>query len=246
MIGHRPRPAIARPTDPARAADRRATSPVRPAFGEALEPVVGNRLPLRGVRHEGAPARAHARVAVERRHAHAHPRRVVRVAAEQVRAALAAEELLPSAVRMPPGLHQLLALRRSGGCGRRSTPTPTRRSRCGAGSACSGSSRQPAPARPARSARRRRGSAPSSRVPSCRRVGVLRRREVAVDELDAVAVRIGDEADPVLGRPPGWYGASPARCRPWRGSGAARRGSGPRARCARSRRRGRTAPRGPR
>src|SRR5512132_4128903 len=81
----------------------------RLSLGKALQPVVGDRLPGRGVGDEGAPARAHARVAVERAEADAHVGRVVGVPAEQVRAALAAEALLEAAARRPPALDELLA-----------------------------------------------------------------------------------------------------------------------------------------
>src|SRR5215207_3307591 len=80
----------------------------RLSFGEALEPIVRDRLPRRCVGDICAPARSHARIAVERPHPHAHLRRVFRVAAEEVRPAFAAEALLEAAVGMAPGLHQLL------------------------------------------------------------------------------------------------------------------------------------------
>src|SRR5215207_4447964 len=88
-----------------------------------------------------------------------------------------------------------------------------RRCRCAAGSGCSGSSRRPSAARPARSAPRRRGSARSSWARS--RL-VLWGLEVAVDQLDAVAVGIGDEADPVLG-PAARVVRRPLRCDALRG-----------------------------
>src|SRR5437763_3616306 len=78
-------------------------------FLVALQPVVRDRLPGRRVGHERAPARSHAGIAVEGAHADAHLRGVVRIAAEEVGAALAAEALLEAAVRMSPGLDQLLA-----------------------------------------------------------------------------------------------------------------------------------------
>ena len=77
---------------------------------EALEAVVRDGLPDRGARHVGAPARPHPRVAVEGGQADAHLGGVIRVAAEEMGAALAAEALLEAAVGMSPGLDELLAL----------------------------------------------------------------------------------------------------------------------------------------
>src|SRR5438067_9437096 len=85
------------------------------ALGEVLEPVVGNRLPWRGIRHERAPARSHPGVAVEGAHADAHVRRAIGIAAEEVRAALAAEALHEAAVRVAPSLHELLTLKQPEG-----------------------------------------------------------------------------------------------------------------------------------
>src|SRR5438105_3702889 len=74
---------------------------------EALKSIVGNRLPGDRVGDVCPPARAHPRIAVERPHADAHLGRIVRIAAEQMRAALAAEALLEPAIGMPPRLHQI-------------------------------------------------------------------------------------------------------------------------------------------
>src|ERR671914_653625 len=78
-------------------------------FVEPLQPVVRYRLPRRRVGHVRAPARSHARVAVEGAQAHAHLPRVVGVACEQLRPAFPAEPLLEAALRVAPGLHELLA-----------------------------------------------------------------------------------------------------------------------------------------
>src|SRR5215216_1318930 len=82
----------------------------RRALVVARESVVRDRLPGRGVGDELARGRPHGWIAVERAEADANLRRIVRVAAEQLAAALAAEELLEAAVRVPPGLHELLSL----------------------------------------------------------------------------------------------------------------------------------------
>src|SRR5438132_12950368 len=76
-------------------------------LGVAREPVVWDRLPRRGVGHELADARPDPRIAVERPHADADRIGVIRVAAEQRRAAFAAEPLLATPVWFPraePGL----------------------------------------------------------------------------------------------------------------------------------------------
>src|SRR3954452_24107364 len=66
------------------------------------QPVLGNRLPGRRARHELARARADAGIAVERPHPDADGVGVAEVAAEDRRAAVAAEPLLPPAgVRLP-------------------------------------------------------------------------------------------------------------------------------------------------
>src|SRR5438105_14714042 len=87
------------------------SSPGLPRLGlvEALETVVGDGLPGRGICGERAPAQAHAGIVVEGRHAHAHLEGVAGIAAEQVRAALAAEALLETAFGMAPCLQELLA-----------------------------------------------------------------------------------------------------------------------------------------
>src|SRR5512133_137575 len=84
------------------------------SLGKALEPVVGDRLPRRRVRHELPPARPHAGVAVERAEAHAHAR-AVGVATEQLGPAFAAEALLPAAVRVTPARDELLPLEQGEG-----------------------------------------------------------------------------------------------------------------------------------
>lgn len=81
----------------------------------ALQPVVGNRLPRSCVGDEGAPARPDAGIAVERAHPHAHLRVIVGVAAKEVRTALAAEQLLVTAIGMTPRLQLLLASQQSQG-----------------------------------------------------------------------------------------------------------------------------------
>src|SRR4051794_8016682 len=91
-------------TDP-----RHARSSRRPLALVALEPVVGDRLPWCGGREVRAPGRPHSRIAIERAEPDAHLRVVIRVAREQLRSALPAEQLLEAAVRMPPGLDELLA-----------------------------------------------------------------------------------------------------------------------------------------
>src|SRR5205807_47329 len=78
-------------------------------LGKALQAVVGDRLPGGGVGDERAEARAHAGIAVEGAHAHAHLRLILGVAAEQMRAALAAEALLEASLGMAPPLHRLLS-----------------------------------------------------------------------------------------------------------------------------------------
>jgi hypothetical protein len=78
---------------------------------EALEPVLGNRLPASRIGDEGSPARTHAWIAVESPHAHAHLRQIIGVATEQVRPALAAKALLEPAVWMTPRLHEVLSLK---------------------------------------------------------------------------------------------------------------------------------------
>ena len=89
-----------------------AAAGLAPRLGllEALEVVVGNRLPWSGVRDEGAPARAHARIAIERPEPDAHLPWVVRVATEEVRSAFAAEALLETTLGMAPCPDQCLAL----------------------------------------------------------------------------------------------------------------------------------------
>src|SRR5919197_5449606 len=72
---------------------------VRLSLGVSLQAVVRNGLPGSGVGDVGAPARPHTGIAVEGPHAHAHLRRIVRVAAEQLRPALAAKALLEAALR---------------------------------------------------------------------------------------------------------------------------------------------------
>src|SRR2546428_13843753 len=74
----------------------------------AREAVVRDRLPGRRVRHERAPARPDAGIAVEGAHPHAHLRGVARIAAEELGAALAAEELPEAAVGMAPCLDEIL------------------------------------------------------------------------------------------------------------------------------------------
>ena len=122
------------------------------------QPVVGDRLPPDRVRDELAIARADARIVVEGREAHGELEVVVGVAAEEMRAARDAEPLLEAAVGVAPPRHELLARLKVETRRRRCGPAPTRRSRCGAGSVCSGSTRRSAALRAARSARRRRGS----------------------------------------------------------------------------------------
>src|SRR3989442_2854460 len=80
------------------------------SLGKALKTIVGDGLPRRRVGDVSPPARAHARIAVKRPHAHAHLCGVVGIAAEEVRPAFAAEALLESAVGMAPSLDQVLAL----------------------------------------------------------------------------------------------------------------------------------------
>src|SRR5918995_273576 len=75
---------------------------MRRALGEALEPVVRDRLPGRRGGHVRTPAGTDARIAVEGAQAHAHLRRLVGIAAEEGRTAFAAEALLEAAVRMAP------------------------------------------------------------------------------------------------------------------------------------------------
>ena len=82
-------------------------------------------------------------VAVEGAHADAHLRRVVGVAAEQVRPALAQKHFS----KPPSGWRQALTSsspRAAGRCARRSRACAEAACRCAAGSACSGSSRPPA------------------------------------------------------------------------------------------------------
>src|SRR4051794_15042304 len=74
----------------------------------ALEPVVGDRLPGRRVAHELPVARAHARVAVDRAEPHAARLAPACRAAEERRPTLAAEQLGPALLGIPP-LHELLA-----------------------------------------------------------------------------------------------------------------------------------------
>src|SRR5215211_7607498 len=88
---------------------------VRLRLSEALEPVIGDGLPRRRVGNECAPARPHAGIAVERPHADAHLRWVIGIAAEQVRAALAAEAFLESAVGMAPSSDEFLSLQQPEG-----------------------------------------------------------------------------------------------------------------------------------
>src|SRR5688572_16819534 len=68
-----------------------ALSESRASLVEALQPVVGDRLPVRRIGDVGSEARAHSRVAVEGAQPDAHPRRIVGVAGEDVPAAGAAE-----------------------------------------------------------------------------------------------------------------------------------------------------------
>jgi hypothetical protein len=82
----------------------------RPGLGEALETVVGDRLPGGGVGHERAPAGADAGIPVQGAEARAHLVVVLGVAAEQVAAALAAEQLFCPFVRRAPSFDQILAL----------------------------------------------------------------------------------------------------------------------------------------
>lgn len=82
----------------------------RLGLAEALEPVLGDGLPRRRIGDERAPARPDAGIAIESAESHAHLRGVIGIAAEEVRSALPAEQLLVSSLWMAPSRHQLLAL----------------------------------------------------------------------------------------------------------------------------------------
>ena len=125
----------------------------------ALEPVVGDRLPLRGVGDEGAPARPHSGITVEGAHAHAHLGGVVGVAAEEVRPHSPQKHF-----SKPPSAWRHARTSSSPWTNRKVRPSM----RACADAAppvrfwqrCSGSSRRHAPAPSTRSARRRTGSHP--------------------------------------------------------------------------------------
>ncbi len=105
-----------------------ATTLGRHAFVEAREAVIGNWLPRRGIRRIRAPSRAHARIAIERRHPNADFRVVVGIATEEVCTTLATEALFEAARGMAPPFEELLALHDS----YRAAVDPRLRRRCGA------------------------------------------------------------------------------------------------------------------
>src|SRR5580692_10789787 len=79
-----------------------------PALGVARQPVVGDCLPCGGVGDELTHTRPDLRIVIEGAETDAHLLRIVWVPAEQRRAALSAEPLLPAA-RRSPGTQVLLA-----------------------------------------------------------------------------------------------------------------------------------------
>jgi hypothetical protein len=70
-------------------------------FGTAWQPVVGDRLPGRGIGHELADARPYPRITVKSPYTNADRVRVTGIAAEQRRATVAAEPFLAAVVRPP-------------------------------------------------------------------------------------------------------------------------------------------------
>jgi hypothetical protein len=78
--------------------------------GEALKPIIRDRLPRGGIIDESSPGRSDPRITLEGTETDAHLLGVVGVAGEEVRTALATEALLESAVGMAPAADQPLSL----------------------------------------------------------------------------------------------------------------------------------------